>query len=828
MQMRAGIVAYARKRPDAAAAVAVLGALSLGGAAQAADGGEAVAAGRSMEVAGVTVTATRPLDQQTGLAVMPTTIQDTPQAVSVIDSARLKAQGINTLEQALRTVPGITVAIGEGGTLNGDQFKIRGFDSKDDVYVDGLRDFGVYTRDSFDYEEVQVLKGPSGALFGRGTTGGAINTISKRPRLDDSVSVDAYAGSGDYYRGLVDINHRLGETGAVRLNLMRTDAGVVDRDLIKSDRWGAAISAGVGLGTDTSVVLSYLHQEDRRRPDYGVVVVQPPGQIIAKPATEYDVGVERSSFLGFRNDVDRTKADIATLQFAHRPSDHLSITSDTRLGYYSRYFQYSTLDQCNTACTNALFDDNPATEAFGGIGGSSPYDMDSWGIQNITVVRYDGEVAGLRHQTIFGTDISKQVNDKLFYAYTLPPGVTTRPNMPHPIVDPDPDFPAGYTVFRAVPGQNITCPASGNCTTDILGSRVFTNVAGTGVYKSHGVSTDLAAFLTERVWLTDEVSVIGSFRLDRYIAELDSVTYAGAASPPGGLKVKSNLKSPRVSLLWEPSRDRTFYLTWGRSQTPQGTSIVGAGTALTVSAKDLEPEDAEMWEAGAKVNVPGTRFAATLSVFDIKKDNALQVDPATGFLQAQSGERQEVKGVELGLKGAITPDWTIDAAYSYLDAKIKESFANCAVPTSTTGTPTNIVCPVGVTSALPVLNTVALGQQVAFVPKHSASVYSTWRLDRWVPGLSLGGDVVYQSKLYLTYTARSLSYSDRGTLTAARIAEVPESITLDAFAVLKRGPYRFSINVYNLTDRLNYTQVFANRAIPAAGRTFIASVGATF
>ena len=112
-----------------------------------------------------------------------TSVQDTPQAVNVIDSATMKQQAVTTLGDALRNVPGITIAIGEGGTLAGDQFKIRGFDAKDDVYLDGLRDFGAYTRDSFNYEEVQVLKGPSGLMFGRGTTGGAINTISKTPFL---------------------------------------------------------------------------------------------------------------------------------------------------------------------------------------------------------------------------------------------------------------------------------------------------------------------------------------------------------------------------------------------------------------------------------------------------------------------------------------------------------------------------------------------------------------------------------------------------------------------------------------------------------------------
>jgi len=235
-----------------------------------------------------------------------------------------------------------------------------------------------------------------------------------------------------------------------------------------------------------------------------------------------------------------------------------------------------------------------------------------------------------------------------------------------------------------------------------------------------------------------------------------------------------------------------------------------------------------MWEAGAKFGVPHTHLSATASVFQIKKSNTLQVDPATGFLAAQSGERQEVKGVELGLKGTLTPNWTIDVAYAYLDSKIKESFANCTVPTSTTGTPTNIVCPVGATAAIPILNTVAVGEQVAFVPKHSAAFYTAYDLQDLIPGLTVGGDVIYQSKLNLSYTARSQSYAARGTLVPSRLAESPESITVDAFAAYQTGPYRFSMNVYNLTDRLNYTQVFSNRAIPAAGRTFIFSVGATF
>ena len=283
-----GVVAYRKAQPArlGLGLAMMAGAASLCGAAQAAETG-AIDTEAATTLAGVTVSASaRPLDHATGLSVLQSTLQDTPQAISVVTAEQLKAQGINSLEGALRNVPGITIAIGEGGTLSGDQFKIRGFDAKDDVYVDGLRDFGAYTRDSFNYEEVQVLKGPSGAMFGRGATGGAINTISKSARLDDFASVDGYVGDGRYYRALADINRRVGESSAVRLTLMGNSTGVVDRDLIYSDRWGAALTAGLGIGTDTRLSVSYLHQHDHQRPDYGVIVVQKPGDIIALPATE--------------------------------------------------------------------------------------------------------------------------------------------------------------------------------------------------------------------------------------------------------------------------------------------------------------------------------------------------------------------------------------------------------------------------------------------------------------------------------------------------------------------------------------------------------------
>ncbi|MBS0412367.1 MAG: TonB-dependent receptor plug domain-containing protein, partial [Proteobacteria bacterium] len=414
--VRAGIVGYARRAPSRSqvAAATLAGAAALAPAMARA---ETAALDAANEISGVEVLgAHAPLAADTGVAALPGSVQDTPQAIQVIGQAQLKAQGVASLEQALRNVPGITIAIGEGGTLNGDQFKIRGFDAKDDVYVDGLRDFGVYTRDSFDAEAVEVLKGPSGAMFGRGTTGGAINTISKGPVLKDFVDVDGYVGAGSYYRALADIGHVVNSTTAVRLNLMGTRAGEVGRDLVYSHRWGLAAAVGFGLGTRTSFTIKYLHQQDRRRPDYGIVIGQPTGSLVALPLSEY--GLNPSTFTGYSTDLDKTQADIVTARFKSEVRPWLTVTSDTRVGVYSRYFQYTTVDGCYTdpvtrkTCADALLDNDPNTVPIGTIGGQGPYQMNAWGAQNISTVRIERPLGALRNQLIAGVDISYQQNKK--------------------------------------------------------------------------------------------------------------------------------------------------------------------------------------------------------------------------------------------------------------------------------------------------------------------------------------------------------------------------------------------------------------------------------
>lgn len=728
-------------------------------------------------------------------------LQDMPQAVTVVDHETMKQQATTTLGDALRNVPGITIAIGEGGTLAGDQFKIRGFDAKDDVYLDGLRDFGAYTRDSFNYEEVQVLKGPSGLMFGRGTTGGAINTISKTPYLKDHYSAALEGGNGDHLRATADLNHAFSDTGAARLNLMYTDTGVVDRDFVHATRWGVAPTIALGLGTDTQWSLAYLHQHTDAHPDYGLVVAQRPGQLLAEPVSEY--GVPRNTYTGYGTDIDRNDADIITMKLAHQATPWLTLSNDTRVASYSRYFQYTTVDRCDFTsatnfCSNALFGATPSA-TLAGIGGGGPYRQNSWGAQDVATAKADVSFDGFRNIAVLGFDVSYQNADRTIYAYQLPASSQfayllgdhsqSRANIGISLFNPSLTPPPGYNVF--LPSAATIAGSSATPTT---------------IVNSGGRATDLAFLATDRFYFTPQWSLIGGVRVDRYDASYTAVTIGTIATGPqtSTARSPSTLVNPRAALVFEPSEDQTYYLSYGKSAVPQGTSVVGSPTPITTINQGLEPEISETLELGAKKSFFNGALGLSGSIFQLRKSNALITDPVSGTTTAQSGERDRVKGLELSLTGQLTDKWSVLASYTFLDSKVtSDNFCNT----------TTLTC-------LP--NPYTVGRPVIFVPKNAASFWTAYKLDELVPGLGIGGGLVYQSKVTVRNTSAGTAPVATGL---SRIAVIPRTLELDTVATYDIDKFHFQFNINNLADELNYNQSFGNRGTPSPGRTFIVSLG---
>lgn len=629
------------------------------------------------------------LQRGTGLNRLPDSLQSTPQTITVIPQLVIEQQQAATINQVLQYVPGITVATGEGnGGINGDQFRIRGFDASGDVYVDGLRDFGSYVRDSFATENVLVLKGPSSQSFGNGTTGGVIEIDSKKARLGNQSSFEATAGSGPYGRGVLDVNRQLDDTTALRIIAMDHGQDIVDRDHVYSDRGGFLGSLGLGLGTDQSLILNYLHQDSVQRPDFGVPIVNTRG-VIGKPVTEY--GVPRSNYFGRESDRDRATADVGTMLYKGEFGDWLTITNDSRFGYYTRDLKFTP-----TMCTSPGFftPSSCATDVLAGnlatpytiwsVGGTHQV---SHGGENVTTATMRFDTGPFRHRMVVGIDAYSQHAATGFY---LPSGTEPAGTLLSPIFQNSPGF-------ALVMSPNSRLSAT---------------------------SWDIGPFLSDRMWLTPTLSVLAGVRWDHYQVQGD---IGGTA-----LSTTTQFASPKASLIYEPTPQQSYYFSYARSFTPPGNNITSLSSSLGLSqapsAPNLKPEAVTTFEIGAKWSLFEGHLGATAALFRVEKNNTSYTDQASG-IQTTTDDKVQVQGVELGLTGKLSADWDVQASYSYMDSKIIASSISAFTPVS------------------------AAGNRVPFVSEHGLAVWTTYDIAPILAGvrghLLVGGGINYRSDYYV-------------------------------------------------------------------------------
>ncbi|MGD9803063.1 MAG: TonB-dependent receptor [Hyphomicrobiaceae bacterium] len=689
------------------------------------------------------------LESGTGIARLPGTVQDTPQVVNVVPQEQIRQQNATSVDQVLRNVPGITVAIGEGGGgFNGDQFRVRGFEAKGDIYVDGLRDFGVYVRDSFATEDVSVLKGPSSESFGSGTTGGVISLRQKSAHLGDAGSVEASIGSGMMYRTVVDINKQVSETSAVRAVGMYHNQDIVDRDHVYSNRWGFLGSIALGLKTDTTWVVNYMHQTFDRMPDYGVPMVARNGATRGGlPVTE--LGVDRSTFYGRSMDHDEGTADILTSRFQTKLNSQVTFHNDTRFAFYQRDFS-TTVPGCSNAdpggCADQFLDGGNPIITYGG--GNPTYKQDVWGIQNVSSMVAKFHTGRLRHEAVAGVDVFYQEDDR-----------------------------PGWSVSGKTANATIRNPEERFRDTFTIGPNP--------VNYRYGDGSEIGLFASDRVWLLPQFSVLAGVRWSSF----ESAFHQPNAAPPVHRESSSDYTSPKVSLIWEPTRQQTYYASWATAATPVGQFVTNSLNPIGSDAQENLLEEHESWEIGAKYSLFNGQLGLTAAAFEVTKDNAAATDPATG-LTVLTGEVQRVRGIELGIAGSITPAWKVNAGYAYLDSEILES-----------ATASNV------------------GNRIGGVPEHNASLWTSYNLSKYLihgPGEWLvGAGVRYQSFMYASNNS-------------ANLYGIPSSTTFDAMVSYELDGWKAAVNGYNLTDELYYDASFNNRAIPAAGRAIVLTISKKF
>lgn len=577
----------------------------------------------------------------TSLSKLPADLHDVPQSVVVVNKALMQSQGASSLADALRNVAGITLGGAEGGQI-GNNINLNGFSARTDIYLDGFRDRGQYYRDTFAIDEVEVLMGPSSMLFGRGSTGGVINQVSKKANLHESTEVSASATTNGLVRTTADYNHPLSDTSAMRLSAMAQSGKATTRNQTDVQDFGLAGSYVFGIGTPTEITLSALLQRNHDMPDYGL-----------PPLNGHPANVGRDTSYGLNS--DRTNQDVAALNatIKHKITPDVVLRNQTQFNYV-HVNAVETAPQGIGTVANGIF--TPLTNASSNLplsslfvrGQSHDRDIHDYSIFNQTELSAKLATGSIKHELLAGFEVGHDGYDNQgYYRNGSCNGVALNPT----------STVAGYA--DCVPLVNPSYSAAGSSVTSQAGNR-----AG-------GSANTIAAYVNDTVTLTPEFKLVGGLRFDRYIASitnsLNSVTAPAAAKNTAlpSAQQTINFTSLRLGSIWQPSAAQSYYLSYGTSFNPSLEQLTG-----TTGQQNLDPEKNRSYELGGKWDLLNDKLSLNAAIFQIKKENA-RSQVSTGVYVLDGTVR--VNGARAGATGHITKDWQVALGYTYLDAKVIQS-----------------------------------------------------------------------------------------------------------------------------------------------------------
>jgi catecholate siderophore receptor len=530
---------------------------------------------------------------------------DTAQTITAVPQAVLQAQGVTTLRDALRNVAGISLAAGEGGA-QGDNLTIRGFTARNDLFIDGMRDFGSYYRDPFNTQEVEVLQGPSSVTFGRGSTGGVVNQATKTPGLARFVSGDLDIGTDLTRRVTFDIDRPLASLGsgaAFRLNLMGDEGNVAWRDVAENRRFGIAPSLALGLGTATRWTFSYLHQNADDNPDYGIP------WLFNGPAP-----VPQHNYYGFQNgNYLRTYDDIGTVKVEHDVNRHITFRDQIR---YANYVRDVLITEPQIAA--GVTPSTPLSAI-----GITRHEIGVNSIESFLDEQFDMtaqfETGPIRHNLVAGLEAGRETSDP------------TRPT------------------WANIPSTSLLNP---NPADTFSGSETITSIV-------HTTSFTTAAYVLDTLRFGKHLDLVGGIRWDRFDTD-----YSQTVIPPSAFHRVDEMPSWRAAAVYKPVSIGSIYFDAGTSFNPSAESL-----SLSASTASLPPEKNRTYEFGTKWDFPGNRFSLRAALFQTTKLNAREPDPTNSLLNVLAGT-QRVNGAQFDLRTRLTSRWDLMGSYANLDGKV--------------------------------------------------------------------------------------------------------------------------------------------------------------
>ncbi|WP_375592228.1 catecholate siderophore receptor Fiu [Chitiniphilus eburneus] len=574
---------------------------------------------------------------------------NTTQTISVISEQLVKEQGATTLTEALRNSPGVsTFFLGENGnTTTGDAIYMRGFDTSNSIYVDGVRDLGSVSRDTFNVGQIEVTKGPAGTDYGRSAPTGAINLVTKRASLEDASSASLTAGN-DYLRATADLNRAITaiEGAAIRLNVMGQQGGVEGRDEVENDRWGVAASLAYGLGSPTRAFLDLMHVQQNNMPDGGVPTIGLPGYSSPDPKRPFltDAGrVNPENFYGTTSDYDDVRTDMVTFTVEHDLSPTATLRNTTRWGKTRQDYLLTSF----MGSTANLLTPNPADPSTWTLARSSPTFKNQTNeiLTNQTNVNATLVTGGITHDLSAGIEF---IQEKQTNLSTVRTGNWPAANL----YDPDPNV------------SGMTWALNGG--------------------HADGETRTAAAYLFDTLKLNEQWQINGGMRVERYKTEYQNIAACGgtgnSAIPCNGaatgtlvtaadLDDSDTLFNWKLGVLYKPAPNGSIYANYATSQQPPGGSNFTLSTnANNAGNPDYKPQEARTAEIGTKWDLLDQQLSLSAAIYRTEVRNEVEQDPVD--LQYYQTGKKRVQGIELGAVGQITKAWGISAGFTIMDTEV--------------------------------------------------------------------------------------------------------------------------------------------------------------
>ncbi|SFV06715.1 catecholate siderophore receptor Fiu [Pseudoduganella namucuonensis] len=632
---------------------------------------------------------------------------NTPQTITVIKKELIEQQGAVTLADALRNTPGVgAFFLGENGNTNtGDAIFMRGFDASSSIYVDGVRDIGSISRDVFNIEQIDIVKGPAGTDGGRGSPTGSINLGSKQAHLQNAFSSIVTAGSGKQKRATADLNQVLSNDHGIafRLNALAQDSGNPARHVVKNKRWAVAPTVGFGIGSPTRFTLSYLHVDQDNIPDGGVPTIGLPGYtspdsantVVAKRRLYLNdaLPVDPRGFYGSTSDYDKVKADMMTVRVEHDFAPDVKLQNTARYGktqqdYLLSAFRGTAANLVTETAAGAVLDPSAWTLKRPDL--RTIKDQENQILTNQTTLTFDFDGAGMKHTAVAGLEFTSE--KQLNHGYDVASlGVLPDANLYHP--DPSAAFKT-----PAAPKRNSV--------------------------RSDWTTNTQSAYLFDTAKLGERWMFSGGVRVDHYKTNYESVVLTTATTAPGvpagvflpvNLDLADTLVNGKLSVLFKPTANSSVYATVASSKQPPGGGTYTLSTSASSAANPkFDPQVTNTKEIGGKWDLLKQKLALNAAIYRTDVKNEIEQDP-TDLLYYQTGKKR-VDGVEISLTGELARGWLISGGYAHMKTSVEAGRAMTAN-----------------------------GQNsLTYTPKDSFTVWTSYTLPM---GVKLGGGANYVGKL---------------------------------------------------------------------------------